>query len=104
MAISLENNLSKPHINALYYLFHERTVRSKIMLIQNLECPKSYNKDYLKDLSNWGYILKIPLLEDMREVQYQLSPLGEKRILELIEKHDLQRAYPSELEAHLHAS
>ena len=52
MAISLENNLSKPHINALYYLFHERTVRSKIMLIQNLECPKSYNKDYLKVLAS----------------------------------------------------
>jgi|TARA_R100000482_G_scaffold116900_1_gene60246 DNA-binding MarR family transcriptional regulator len=96
--------MTEPHINAMFYLYQESRVRSKKILLQSFGCPKSYNKEYLKELSIWGYINKLPLLEDMREVQYQLSALGEQFILEMIKNGNLQRTHNAKLETHLHAS
>ena len=96
--------LTHSHIRALEFLFNVNRARSKVILSQDLKCPKSYNKDYLKDLSNLGYILKLPLLEDMREVLYQLSPLGEQVFLELKNNNDIQRTYDFESETYIHAT
>ena len=104
MSSTLNPAITETHINAMFFLYEESRVRSKRILSQSFGCPKSYNKEYLKELSIWGYINKLPLLEDMREVQYQLSPLGERIILELIKNGNLQRTRNAELETHLHAS
>lgn len=95
-------HLEQSHRLILLFLLDENQVRSKTLQNLDIDCPKSYNKDFLRDLSKWGYILKLPNLSDMREVRYQMTELGRRIINELLrDADDLQRTRPIELKAHI---